>query len=331
MMRIPMTVRMIGVAALLAARTAWPCTSGSACQFNMKNATAAGSGWGSLQDGGSITAAATSGTIASLIASGPGLTVDVIWNGAQDTFGGFNTETPVGTNGWRSESALTGSIAAGTWTWKVRVDQDTSFGDDFQICVKVWKSTNANLTSSSGATQIGSRQCSTVSAASGLVTHTASFTTGAATSFSGEYLYVAASWVLPSDLGDGSTVVGTLWVDSANSNIVTPTFTGLPSPPTSVSVTGTTQNSASLSWTAGTGATDYKVFRGTTSGSHPTTVTSSTGNVTSYTDSTALCGTTYFYVLHSVNVAGESGDSNEASGTTLGCTLLFRGLQGVGQ
>lgn len=61
-------------------------------------------------------------------------------------------------------------------------------------------------------------------------------------------------------------------------------------------------------------ATSYNVYRGTTSGTHGTTVATG-GSGTSYTDSTITNGTSYYYVVTAVNSYGESGNSNEASAT----------------
>lgn len=73
-------------------------------------------------------------------------------------------------------------------------------------------------------------------------------------------------------------------------------------------------NRVTLSWSASSGAASYTVKRATVSGGSYTTVAS--GVVpTSYTDSTALNGTTYFYVVSAVNGSGESANSTEVSAT----------------
>src|SRR3989475_1602625 len=74
----------------------------------------------------------------------------------------------------------------------------------------------------------------------------------------------------------------------------------------------------SLSWSApssngGSAITNYKVYRGTSSGTE--TLLATTGNVLSYTDSTATNGQAYFYKVSAVNSVGESLQSNEASAT----------------
>jgi hypothetical protein len=66
-----------------------------------------------------------------------------------------------------------------------------------------------------------------------------------------------------------------------------------------------------LSWTASGGATSYNVKRGTVSGGPYATLASPA--TTSYTDATAVNGTTYYYVVSAVNASGESANSTEKS------------------
>jgi len=77
----------------------------------------------------------------------------------------------------------------------------------------------------------------------------------------------------------------------------------------------------SLAWTAASGATAYRVHRGTASGGPYTTVRSNlTG--TSFTDTGLTNGTAYFYVVTATNGAGEGANSNEASATPV-ATVTF--------
>jgi hypothetical protein len=85
-----------------------------------------------------------------------------------------------------------------------------------------------------------------------------------------------------------------------------------PSAPTNLSATAGNQQ-ASLSWTAGGGATSYNVKRGTASGGPYTTVGSPAG--TTYADTSLTNGTAYYYVVTAVNATGESGNSNQATAT----------------
>ncbi len=90
-----------------------------------------------------------------------------------------------------------------------------------------------------------------------------------------------------------------------------------PAAPTGVSAIGTGQSTASVSWSAASGATSYKVFRGTTSGGPYTQVGTVTG--TSFSDSGLSCNTSYHYVVRSSNGSCDSGNSAQASATTSAC------------
>jgi len=70
---------------------------------------------------------------------------------------------------------------------------------------------------------------------------------------------------------------------------------------------------AQLTWNAAAGAASYNIKRSTTSGGSYTTIGTST--VHNFTDTTATGGTTYYYVVSSVNDTGESANSGEASAT----------------
>jgi trimeric autotransporter adhesin len=91
-----------------------------------------------------------------------------------------------------------------------------------------------------------------------------------------------------------------------------------PAPPTGVAASGTTQTTTTISWTASTGATSYKIFRSTTSGGPYSQVGTST--TTSFADSGLTCNTTYFYVVTASNGTCDSGNSAQASTTTSTCT-----------
>ena len=80
-----------------------------------------------------------------------------------------------------------------------------------------------------------------------------------------------------------------------------------PPTPTGLHVTGTTSTSVSLAWIASTGATGYKVYRGTS-------VTTATG--TSATIGGLAAGTTYSFAVSATNANGESAKSAAVSATT---------------
>ena len=95
----------------------------------------------------------------------------------------------------------------------------------------------------------------------------------------------------------------------------TPPPSTVPSAPQNLQASaGNTQ--VSLSWSApssngGSAITNYKIYRGTSSGTE--TLLTTVGNVLSYTDGTVTNGQAYFYKVSAVNSVGESAQSNEAS------------------
>jgi poly(hydroxyalkanoate) depolymerase family esterase len=92
---------------------------------------------------------------------------------------------------------------------------------------------------------------------------------------------------------------------------------GTPTPPgapTGLTVTGVTDTSVSLSWTAVSGATGYHVYRGGTK------VTTSAVTGTAYTATGLTAGTGYTFTVTTVSASGESGQSAPVSATTTGGT-----------
>jgi len=87
-------------------------------------------------------------------------------------------------------------------------------------------------------------------------------------------------------------------------------------------------NAVGLSWDATSGATGYKVLRGTSTGVYNTT-----NRVTLNTnfDNTVVGGTTYFYVVQATNSSGASASSSEVSVTpTIALPAPPGGLTAVG-
>jgi hypothetical protein len=105
--------------------------------------------------------------------------------------------------------------------------------------------------------------------------------------------------------------------ESAKSSEIsaTPAAT-LPQAPTNLTA-AVGNNQVTLSWSGSFNPTGYTVYRGTSFGvvSSLTTVGST---VTSYVDTTALNGHSYYYVVTASNASGESAYSNEVSATLLG-------------
>ena len=86
----------------------------------------------------------------------------------------------------------------------------------------------------------------------------------------------------------------------------------LPSPPTGLAATpGSGQ--VALAWNPSSGATSYRVKRATVSGGPYGLIASPTSP--GYTDTSVTNGTTYYYVVSAVNVAGESNNSSQVSAT----------------
>ena len=125
--------------------------------------------------------------------------------------------------------------------------------------------------------------------------------TDTAVSNGGTYYYQVTAL---NSVGEGSR---------SNETIARPATT--PSAP-SLSATGGTM-SVALTWNAPAngGATigGYRIYRSTSSGTEALLV--GVGATTSYTDSSVISGTTYFYQVTAVNNVGESARSNEASAT----------------
>jgi hypothetical protein len=96
---------------------------------------------------------------------------------------------------------------------------------------------------------------------------------------------------------------------------------GAPYAASGLSATLNNNTNVNLSWTAGSGAASYNLYRAAESGYEGTNpvVTGITG--TSYTDTNLNSGTTYYYQVVAVNGSGPTGFSPEAHATTTGVNL----------
>jgi fibronectin type 3 domain-containing protein len=88
----------------------------------------------------------------------------------------------------------------------------------------------------------------------------------------------------------------------------------IPSSPTGLTVLGTAP--ITLSWTGASGASGYSIYRGTISGGLAAkTLLASNVSATTYADTSAVTGNTYYYQVRAVNTNGSSDVSNEVTAT----------------
>lgn len=88
----------------------------------------------------------------------------------------------------------------------------------------------------------------------------------------------------------------------------------MPAIPASFSAVSNSPTAILLTWGAATNAASYTVKRSLTVGGPYTTIASGL-TTTTFTDSGLTSGSTYYYVVSSINAAGESANSSEASDT----------------
>jgi len=154
-------------------------------------------------------------------------------------------------------------------------------------------------------------------ASSGLTSHLYSganlndITSGSNGSCGGSYLCTATSGY------DGPTGMGTPNTQQAFGGGAAPAPTA-PGAPSGLAATAGNNNVA-LKWSApssdgGSALLHYNVYRWTGSAS-PAVIASPSPSTTSYTDTTAVNGTTYSYQVTAVNAVGEGGPSSPATAT----------------
>ena len=121
----------------------------------------------------------------------------------------------------------------------------------------------------------------------------------------------------PLDYGTGA-VDDTNAVRVLTGGVAFPPPNGAPYAASGLIATLSNNTNVNLSWTAGSGATSYNLFRAAESGGEPTNpvITGITG--TTYTDTNLNSGTTYYYQVVAVNGSGPTGYSPEAHVTTTG-------------
>ncbi len=87
-----------------------------------------------------------------------------------------------------------------------------------------------------------------------------------------------------------------------------------PAAPADLSATAG-EGTATLAWSAASGADSYKVYKGTVAGEYDATPIAAGITGTSYTATGLTNGTTYYFAVTAANSIGESEKSNEASST----------------
>jgi hypothetical protein len=92
-----------------------------------------------------------------------------------------------------------------------------------------------------------------------------------------------------------------------------PPVVEVPGTPSSV-MAAAGDNEVTIQWNSVAGATSYSIYRSTTQGTQGAKVSASTS--TSYVDSTAQNGTTYYYQVSASNAAGEGPPSASSAGAT---------------
>ena len=113
-----------------------------------------------------------------------------------------------------------------------------------------------------------------------------------------------------------SDAAGHTSTQSAYAEATTPSSgstSGAPSVPTNLSATAVSSSQINLTWTASTGATEYKIYR------YGSGILAGTSATTTYSDSRLLAGTAYKYRVAAVYAAGQtSAQSAYAEATTFG-------------
>jgi autotransporter-associated beta strand protein len=133
-------------------------------------------------------------------------------------------------------------------------------------------------------------------------------------------LITGATGISAANFALGSAPTGYGYALSASNGTLSLTVEPPPSQPTGLNATGSNA-SVVLGWTAASGSVSYNIKRSPTSGSGYVTIASGV-TAPAYTDDSVSNGTTYYYVVSAVNVAGESPNSTQASAMPVGVGTL---------
>ncbi|MFH0837869.1 MAG: S-layer homology domain-containing protein, partial [Patescibacteria group bacterium] len=249
----------------------------------------------------------------------------------------LNEGSPVTTSLSYDESSRTvtiapGSTLAASTVYTIRVT--TGVTDDTSNAL----ASTANYTFTTGAEADSTPPVSTASVASGTYNSTQTVTlsaTDSAVSCTNCIIYytldgsspTTSSSVYSSALTISTTKTLKFFAVDAASNEETPvnsrTYTlvvSVPGVPQNFAANAMNSSSTSLTWDAVSGATSYKVYRSTVSGSYGAAIATPTSGL--YADYELALGT-YYYKVSAVNAAGESSLSGEKS------VILSRGGSSV--
>ncbi len=136
---------------------------------------------------------------------------------------------------------------------------------------------------------------------------------------------------------DAGIYTATVTISAVKMADKTFTVTQMVKPPAPAGVTAIGGNGqVSISWSTTAGAIEYKIYQSTTPGAYGAEPAATVGSdVRSYTATGLTNGTTYYFVVRSVNAAGESPNSNEVSATPQvpapGAPVLQTVIAGDGQ
>jgi hypothetical protein len=205
--------------------------------FYIKDATAAGSSHGSLQDGGTAPSASDTGTGWIVGKTGANNTSIMVYDTrrAASTFGTTNELSNLATNNattnasWRTETPLAGIFDAGTWTFNF-VMSPTSFAgtQNGRMNVRVYRSSNANGSANAVTSAVTGTNV-LVGTATGAMGSTSTdydttvTWTNPSFKLTNEYLFVVCQWeIIAAGGANGSDVV---FRTGASANIVSSNFT----------------------------------------------------------------------------------------------------------
>ncbi len=94
-----------------------------------------------------------------------------------------------------------------------------------------------------------------------------------------------------------------------------PVATVPPGTPSGLTITPTSLSAVTLSWGSASGATEYRIYRSTTPETfdYNSPLATVSATATTYSDTSGVAGTTYYYVVRAANSVGVSADSTRVS------------------